>query len=380
MNNSGIILAGGIYLYYSLDSGKHFRKIQGNIHADFRSLYFIDNQDFTKFYTSTDGGAYYTKNLGRNWTNLSNFCVLSIFDFSVENSTNPAIIMGLQDNGTLLKEKKGQWKHILGGDGGCALLDDSLKLMFAQVNRYYYCANSQKWQSCGIRATYIGGAEIAKSSIFNDVFFIPTFSKKLQKSVLIKYSSKNKSKQNIFNEWGLISAIATRKQDVESEEIVVAVNNRWSSYLQISKIFYKNNQYLSQKIFKDSSIAYEKVLSIDFDYKNGIFLAFDGYNPERKVLYSTDDGNSWINLTYNLPNVPVFKVLFVKKFNLLLIGNMYGIYKLADNHWERIESLPYMAVTDMQFIEKTDALYIATYGRGIWKCMIKKSPAGLSGE
>jgi hypothetical protein len=86
---------------------------------------------------------------------------------------------------------------------------------------------------------------------------------------------------------------------------------------------------------------------------------------------SADNGETWQNLTLNLPNVPVYKILYISEYDKLLIGNLYGIYEYENREWGKIEALPVVAVTNLQYSKANNSLYIATYGRGIWKCKIK---------
>ena len=90
-------------------------------------------------------------------------------------------------------------------------------------------------------------------------------------------------------------------------------------------------------------------------------------NPKgskEKVYVSKDSGNTWNNISYNLPNVPCTCIAFIKEYGLLL-GTDCGLFILKQNQWVKFRSgLPAVPITKIRY--KHDKLIVSTYGRGLW--------------
>ncbi|HJW28985.1 MAG TPA: hypothetical protein VJ508_07000, partial [Saprospiraceae bacterium] len=102
-----------------------------------------------------------------------------------------------------------------------------------------------------------------------------------------------------------------------------------------------------------------------------VYASFGGFSDGVKVVVSANTGDSWTNISDNLPNVPV---------NCLAIDNSNGIYAGTDigvfyrgatmPHWMLFSNgLPNTPVTDLVIFDNgtTKKIRASTYGRGIWE-------------
>jgi hypothetical protein len=100
-----------------------------------------------------------------------------------------------------------------------------------------------------------------------------------------------------------------------------------------------------------------------------------------KVLYSSNTGGSWTNISYNLPNIPVWSIV-VDDNNNAYIGTDAGVFYHAAGatDWEPFyNNLPNAPVTDLAINQTYDNLYAATFGRGIWKTSLREAcPAAVT--
>ena len=99
------------------DIGKEF-------HADNHTLAF-DPHNPEIIYAGSDGGIYKSVDGGKNWADSINqgLCITQ-FEFMEQDPTNEGrIILGVQDNGTLLYNGKSTFEHIDDGDGGYVCID-----------------------------------------------------------------------------------------------------------------------------------------------------------------------------------------------------------------------------------------------------------------
>ena len=94
-----------------------------------------------------------------------------------------------------------------------------------------------------------------------------------------------------------------------------------------------------------------------------------------KVVYSSNSGSTWTNVSYDLPNVPVWSIE-VDVSNNVYIGCDIGVYYKAAGatNWEPFyNGLPNVPVSDLAINEGSDQLLASTFGRGIWKSSLRAS-------
>jgi len=100
-----------------------------------------------------------------------------------------------------------------------------------------------------------------------------------------------------------------------------------------------------------------------------VYACFSGYSDGVKVVGSTNAGSTWTNISYDLPNVPIWSIE-VDNSNNLYIGTDNGVYfrPSGATHWEPFyNGLPNVPVSDLAINVASDQLLAATFGRGIWK-------------
>jgi hypothetical protein len=94
------------------------------------------------------------------------------------------------------------------------------------------------------------------------------------------------------------------------------------------------------------------------------------------VFKSTDGGQSWTDISGNLPDSPVNTLLLDDQDGSMYVGNDMGVYACNDSagtSWYRFGTgLPNARVKDLQLDTTHQILAAATYGRGVWE--IQKVP------
>src|SRR6185295_19087447 len=101
-----------------------------------------------------------------------------------------------------------------------------------------------------------------------------------------------------------------------------------------------------------------------------------------KVIVTTDGGQSWTDLSDNLPNVPVNCIVRHKGTGDLYIGTDVGVYILQNQpgaHWECFSTnLPWGIAKDLQFNYCSNKLRLSLWGYGIWETDLPSSTIMLS--
>ena len=105
--------------------------------------------------------------------------------------------------------------------------------------------------------------------------------------------------------------------------------------------------------------------------ENTIWVTFSGYSDGKKVYRSQDAGETWENMSMNLPNLPVNCVEIERSSTGgVYVGTDVGIYYWDSNlsEWEPyMTGLPNVIVNELEIHEDANIIRAATYGRGIWE-------------
>ena len=92
-----------------------------------------------------------------------------------------------------------------------------------------------------------------------------------------------------------------------------------------------------------------------------------------QVFRSTDAGRSWTNLSADLPDVPVSKILLDPRNGFLYVGNDLGVFHSVDDgaSWRRFGvGMPNVQVKDLELNLITDTLLAGTYGRSVYQLFL----------
>lgn len=106
-----------------------------------------------------------------------------------------------------------------------------------------------------------------------------------------------------------------------------------------------------------------------------VYVTFSGYVAGQKVYKSCDGGNTWMNISGSLPNMPVDAIVHENKYNNpLYVGTDAGVYYVNDdlNDWIPYKTgLPNVIVDHLEIHYATKVIRAATYGRGAWQAPLK---------
>ncbi len=148
----------------------------------------------------------------------------------------------------------------------------------------------------------------------------------------------------------------------------------WHSENQPGQILRLNKEGIRWEDITEGTPAdsiYISYLETDDENPDVIWATFAGFVDGAKVFESRDRGDTWSNISYNLPNLPANCIIQHDGFdhNPLYVGMDRGVYYKNDlmNEWELYaEGLPNVIVSEFEIHNEDQQLYIATFGRGIW--------------
>lgn len=96
------------------------------------------------------------------------------------------------------------------------------------------------------------------------------------------------------------------------------------------------------------------------------------------VYKSTDAGRNWTEVTYDLPNYPVWKIVLDPRTGDLYAGTDAGVYRLlaGTTHWRQFgNGLANTQVRDLELNQGMNSLLAGTYGRGVYQLFLDDSAA-----
>ncbi len=389
--NANNLYVGGVDMMKSTDGGSSWSQLTywdpsyGNpvVHADHHVITF-DQTTANVLYDGDDGGIYKSTDGGGSWTDLNNGLEITQFYGGAVYPTGNTFFGGTQDNGELKYYGLGtNWSIVEGGDGGYSAVDQSNPLIAYEE---YIFLEIEKTTDGSQFNDAINGLIDAKSGA--SLFIAPFDMNPENSSVLIAGSDKVWMTTNSAGNWtqssnslsGLISA--------------VTVVNSSSPYLGFAgttggTIFKCTNVTGSGDTWADISPkagngvqhlqSYVRRIVVDLNNKQNIYACFSGYNnnttTQKHVLFSSDQGGQWSDISGDLPDVPVHSLIIdPNNSQHLYIGTETGVYETENRGTNWINSnngMPGYAPVD-QLVRQTGTknLFAFTHGRSVFETIM----------
>lgn len=326
-------------------------------HADIHSLDFFGNT----LYCGSDGGVFRSNDNGNAWEDISEGLQISQFyRISVSVSDPDKILAGAQDNGTNLFSSENGYEHILGGDGNGAAIDyTNDDVMYASYPGGAYQRSTNGGLSFqdytnGINET---GAWVTPFEIH------PT-------NPNILFAGYENVWKNEDGEWSVISNL---NAGTTLRAMRVAPSNPDVIMASTFQLLYRteNGGETWDEIGNGLPNLFITSIEIDPQDSDRIWVGFSGYNEGQKVFYSDNGGDNWENISGNLPNIPVNCLHYLQGSNdAIYAGTDAGVFYIDNDleNWSPYnEGLPNVIVNQLVFHYPTQQIFLASYGRGVWK-------------
>lgn len=413
-DNPDLIFAGGVNLWGSLNGGvggdsstwnivsmwvKYFGE---SVHADQHYLAF--HPITGELFVGGDGGLYKTDsiqigNLDEVWSCINLFTQEIMLDcyylptqwtylsHGVHNTefyklglsrANPDMIIGgTQDNGTYLY-KDGVWINTFGGDGMEAMLHHSNENIMYATN---YNGALNKSTNGGI--SYTSGLEGPITGTGETGDWVTPFVMDPWNPEVIYAGFNNVWKSS--NGGANWSKISTWGNSLNIRALTVAPSDAHYIYASRSNALYRTKNegtdWTAISTGLPMSTAMLTYISVSFHNPEVAWVSFSGFQDGKKVYKTSDAGENWENISYNLPNVPVSCIVHQAGFNSngdtlngLYAGTDIGVFYTNDSllatatPWILFNGgLPSVIVTELEIQYEAQKIVAATYGRGIWE-------------
>ena len=363
------VAVGGVNVWQSSNGGISWNIIghwQGFgasfIHADIHHLGYTE--DGSSLYAGCDGGIYRKDDNSSNWVELNDGMNITQYYKLGASATDPDLVInGAQDNGTDLYDG-GNWEGVRGGDGmECAIDPKDPNTMYSSI----YYGNF--------------GKSMNRGNDFNAPFNLPPsgsgnwitpflIDQKHPDTLYAGFSRVYRSN----NGGSSFNAVSPSGMTGGSNLDQMALSPTHSNVLYVSEgsRLWRSEDYGSTFASLSTPGTREiTYIAVAYDDPMHVFITRSGYSAGQKVYESRDGGNTWDNISANLPNIPANCVAIENNAATgVYVGTDLGVFYKDNNlnSWIPFNNnLPNVIVNEIEITYNDRRLKIATYGRGLWK-------------
>jgi photosystem II stability/assembly factor-like uncharacterized protein len=391
----------GVRLAHSIDGGKTFSMIGGNVrranqglakgfHLDQCELW-INPDNPNHIAAGNDGGFYVSYDKGLSWFHYNNIPTGEFYDITIDQK-NYTIYGGTQDDATVYgpaneikPDYPDTWKYLWidpwdGGDGCVTQVDPENDNIIYYSMQHGYAIRLDRNADSSFEIQPKRTKAIKDTLVFNYVtpyFISPHNNKTIYHGGNYIFKSKDRG-----NSWELISpnlsiSAIKEKRSFSTGALVESPIQKGLLYAGTDRgaFWVSKNDGLS---WEENSVGlannYIRSICPSRFVKERVYAAMTGINYDdlHSYLYLSEDyGKTWSAISTGLPNEPVNVILEdPTNENILYAGCFRGVYISIDRgkSWSYLgNKMPGAAISDLEVHESTMDLIAATHGRGIYK-------------
>jgi len=375
-NDEELVYTLGQVMYRTNNSGSSWGQIASSVHVDHHAMFF--DEESGRVYLGNDGGLYWSTNDGSSWTKINNLPLTQFYAFDISN-TNPDFMMGgTQDNNSIrtIGGNTLNWEAVLGGDGMyCAINQQNNDIAYAeyQWGNLYRSYNAQSsWPSFDYVSYSMQNdrknwsAPLALTPGNDQVVYFGTH--RVWKST------------NNGSSWIAVSNDLTDGGTSSFNTLTtLAVSDVVEDYVLTGSA--DGNVHISlnagsswELVSADLPDRWITRVAFDPIDEETIYVTISGFRwdePLPHVFMSTNLGESWVEISGDLPEIPVNAIVINPLNNQnIIVGTDAGVYLTHNggNNWENAAgNMPQTPVVALRINPLTNMMYAATYGNSIFK-------------
>jgi hypothetical protein len=387
--NENIIYTGGLCVWSSIDSGANWIRSSdysfddaNYMHPDIHELKF--NPLNGSLFCGNDGGVY--KKNGAAWDiKYNGIAATQFYHFAAEKQLNKAW-GGAQDNGISEQISVGSGAYQLTNFGdGYDVLTDHNYLVSGGTNTNHYSTLNDIVVKNGV-----GFSVPNNISFFGNLAMAPNDKDKLYvgyyQAVFLRNPTVTTGTHAGWDSLGTVSGNWCISTCRNNANILYAAGSGISG-----QRLFRMNVSTNTTTFITPPAPYNinlKITDIDVNPTNSneLWISIAGTVANAKVFTSSNGGTNWTNISFNLPNVPIFCIKRDAN-NVLYAGTSIGMFakRSGINYWEPFSNgLPAVPITEIEiwpepnpvggivpsYAPTTPEVWASTYGRGIWYTQI----------
>ncbi|MCJ7753934.1 MAG: hypothetical protein MUP13_05185, partial [Thermoanaerobaculales bacterium] len=354
----------------------------------------IDPDNSDHVLVGGDGGINITWDRGKNWEVIQQIGLAQVYAISADMRTPYYVVVGLQDNGMWVGASRGtitrgvtnnDWFPLSNADGFFSQVDPTdFNTVYAETQGgSIYRQDLRTGQNVRIRPvrTAVDGEGPPERARFdwNAPFLIsPHNAQTLYMGGKRVFKSVNRG-----DRWEEISPDLTATPDEPASAIVSLTESTLQAGLlwagsNDGNVFLLRSGSVEWTALKDNlpdapERYWVKRIEASHHELGRAYLVLDGHrhNDFAPYVYTTEDfGETWTNITNNLPEGSIYVVREdFKNPDLLFAGSEFAIYMSLDRGatWSRfMTDMPTVPVHDLLIHPRDSDLIAGTHGRGAW--------------
>ena len=390
-DDTNSVVIGGVELFRSKSGGNNFAQVSNlnnpsTLHSDIHDIIANPN-DPSKIYVLTDGGLYRSDDFGTSYYECTDAYVTSQHYIGstsfVDTST---ILSGLQDNYSIGYQGNKYWIGLVGGDG-----------CYNAINHKNESVQYVAYQYLNVYRTTTGGSNY--SSIINSpsdpagtnrtAFLAPYLLCPSNPDVMyaagdsmLKSTDGGTNISNIgpgkLDGGNIILSIAVSESSTDSIYCATAPSDARPMHVFRSIDGGKNYKDITGTNLPN---RYPRRITVNPHNSKELYIVYSGFGNGH-IFKSTDAGNSWTDISVDLPNIP-FHCLMVYPRNTkyLFAGSDIGAFTSNDGGktWKDFsEGWGDMAmVFDLVYSPIDQSILAFTHGRGVYRRSLKPLFVGI---
>ncbi len=365
------VIIGGVRLFRSRNGGLTFQQIAANVHSDWHAVT-LDPSDPRRMVTGCDGGIFTSTNGGDSWRSLNNgISATQFYPGIAVHPTNPAVVVGgTQDNGSMMSGGALFWSGISYGDGGWAMID------YTNPNVLYTTSQNGNLQRHDLSTRSF--QPIQPNFTFNPSFITPFIIDPVTPLTLYAGTFAIERSPDGGNSWGVLSP------QLPSSITALAVSR------STPRVYFAGTRTGFLVLSRDGGVNWfggvvvqRSTSDITSDPNDPLRFGFtfSGFGAASAVI-TENGGVNFIDISGNLPDVPVQAITFTPDRNRIFVGTDIGVFETTDRgvSWGLTNGLPSVPVVDLVYHAASNRIVAATYGRGIWTLALNTEPPVLRGD
>lgn len=340
-----------------------------SIHSDQHALAF-DPRDPKVIYAGNDGGIFRSPDAGATWQSLNGGLAISEVEYLAQRPDEADwILAGLQDNGTIRRQGEQGWTQVALGDGGdCAINMADPDVCYHSYYRMFLERSSRR----GERSSWeLVTPPNSGPERFRQLFYPPL---EVNGPVVVKAGEVVCISSDSGDTWTQLALPPAPEGRSTASALAVPTIDRvlagtiWGDLFRIDRHpQWSGNPTLLIRP-RDGWIS---DLLIDPSIPTRYWVTF---SKPGAVLRSDDAGDSWTDVTANLPLIPVNAIVGdPANPDRVWIACDVGVFESRDagGSWSVFGTgLPNALATDLLFYERDRLLRVGTRSRGIWEVTV----------
>ena len=374
----------GVSLFKSENGGNSWSDQPGStIHVDHHAM--VIDEATSTIIEGNDGGLYTSNNYGIWWSKINNLPITQFYAIDIDYLNPERIYGGTQDNNTIRTFTGGvdNWSAILGGDGMYTLVDyTNSNVIYAE----YQWGNLFRSDDGGWNMNYI--ASYWENDRIN--WSAPLAMHPQDPSILYFGTYRIWKSFNKGNTWTPFSDDLTKGINQYFHTITtIAISTLNPSIVIVGagdgKVHISTNDGLEWTDIT-AGLPDRWITRVAADPFNSqtIYTTLSGFRwdePLPHVFKSTDLGQTWTEISGNLPEFPVNDIVLDPDIpDKIIVATDAGLYGTIDggNSWEWIwNDIPAVPVCALKIHAPTRKIVAGTYGLSTYSASLDEILTGI---